>query len=116
MTTPQTRLGERVPILGRLDGDITVVEPLAVKELGIGGASIETRFPLVLGSLHDMRLTLGAQVVVLKARVVHSHVDEVDQEGVEYRSGVEFVSPPDHVRDAISSYLESLKASRERSG
>jgi hypothetical protein len=106
---PGIRHGERVPILGELHGEIMVFEPLQVKELGTGGATIETRFPLPLNSLHDLRLTLGnGAAVVVKARVVHSHVGEVDGEAVRYRSGVEFVEPPAYVGAAITQYLEGL--------
>lgn len=86
-----------------------VFEPLRVKELAPDGATIETAFPLPLNSLHDLRLTLGDGAVVVKARVVHSHVGEMGEEGVRYRSGVEFVEPPAYVGAAISDFLESLK-------
>src|SRR5688572_28936500 len=105
-----TRQGSRVPILGELHGEIMVLEPLIVKELGPGGATIETRFPLALNSLHDLRLTLGGDAVVVKARVVHSHVGEMGENAVSYRSGVEFVEPPAYVGAAIESFLETLKS------
>ena len=106
---PGTRKSERVPILGELHGEIMVFEPLLVKELAAHGATIETAFPLPLNSLHDLRLTLGTGAVVVKARVVHSHVGEMEQDAVRYRSGVEFVEPPAYVGAAISEYLETLK-------
>jgi len=109
---PQTRLGPRVPILGRLGGDITVVEPMAVKELGLGGATIETRFALVIDSLHELRLTLGQRTVVVKGRVVHSHIADIDADVVAYQSGIEFVDAPDYVQDTISAYLDALRTSR----
>jgi hypothetical protein len=109
---PQTRLGERVPILGLLAGDITVVEPLTVKELGVGGATIETRFPLVIDSLHELRLLLGGRTVVMKGRVVHSHISEVDSDAVAYHSGVEFVALAEHVHNAIAAYLDALRTAR----
>jgi PilZ domain len=109
---PQTRLDERLPIFGLLAGDITVVEPLTVKELGVGGATIETRFPLVIDSLHELRLLLGGQSVVMKGRVAHSHVSQVDSDAVAYHSGVEFVALPEHVHNAIAAYLESLRTPR----
>jgi hypothetical protein len=105
---PGIRHGERVPILGELRGEIMVFEPLQVKELGVGGATIETSFPLPLNSLHDLRLPLGTNAVVVKARVVHSHVGEVDGDAMRYRSGVEFVEAPAYVGAAIAAYLEAL--------
>ena len=107
---PGIRKSERVPILGELHGEIMVFEPLRVKELGPHGATIETAFPLPLNSLHDLRLTLGTGAVVVKARVVHSHVGEMGEDGVRYRSGMEFVEPPAYVGVAITEFLESLKA------
>jgi hypothetical protein len=106
---PGIRKSERVPILGDLRGEIMVFEPLQVKQLGLHGATIETAFPLPLNSLHDLRLTLGSGAVVVKARVVHSHVGEMGEEGVRYRSGVEFVEPPAYVGAAITEFLDSLK-------
>ena len=86
-----------------------VLEPLLVKELGPGGATIETHFPLALNSLHDLRLPLGSGAVVVKARVVHSHVGEMEQDAMCYRSGVEFVEPPAYVGAAIDEFLQTLK-------
>jgi len=60
---------ERVLILGDLQGEIMVFEPLQIKEISRGGASVETGFPLALNSLHEIRLTLGHKSVVLKGRV-----------------------------------------------
>jgi hypothetical protein len=108
----ETRLGPRIPILGHLGGDITVIEPMAVKELGLGGANIETRFALVIDSLHELRLTLGTRTVVLKGRVVHSHISDVDGDVVAYQSGIEFVEAPNHAQDAIAAYLAELQTAR----
>jgi PilZ domain len=103
---------ERVLILGDLQGEITIFEPLQIKEISRGGASVETRFPLSLNSLHDLRLTLGPKSVVLKGRVAHSRISDVDQEIVTYRTGIEFVEPSERVRAVISEFLETLKARR----
>jgi len=89
-----------------------VFEPLHIKELSRGGALVETRFPLTIDSLHELRLTVGSNSVVLKGRVVHSRISDVEQEIVTYRSGIEFVEPSDRVREAIVEFLEAIKASR----
>lgn len=103
---------ERVPMLGQLVGEIMVFEPLAVTELSVKGLAVDTRFPLHLNSLHDMRLTLGSLPVVVKARVIHSHITDVDQDVVTYHSGMEFVELPDRVRTVISEFLAAVKAHR----
>jgi len=99
-------------MLGDLQGEIMVFEPLHIKELSRGGALVETRFPLAIDSLHELRLTLGSNSIVLKGRVAHSRISDVDQEIVTYRSGIEFVEPSDGVREVIFEFLETIKASR----
>jgi hypothetical protein len=108
----EKRDAERIPILGELQGEIMVFQPLAVKEISRGGAQVETRFPLQLNSLHDVRLTLGARSVIVKGRVVHSRISDVDQDIVTYRSGLEFIEPGDRVEAAILDYLDAVKAGR----
>ena len=103
---------ERILILGDLKGEIMVFEPLQIKEISRGGASVETRFPLTIDSLHELRLTLGSQSIVLKGRVAHSRISDVDQEIVTYRSGLEFVEPSERVRAVIAEFLETIKESR----
>ena len=110
----EKRDAERLPMLGELHGEVMVFEPMVVKELSRIGATVETRFPLHLNSLHDVRLTLGARSVVVKARVVHSRISDVDQDVVTYRTGVEFVEPSQRVMNAISEFLEMVKVERQR--
>jgi hypothetical protein len=103
---------ERILILGDLQGEIMVFEPLQIKEISHGGASVETRFPLAIDSLHQLRLTLGTRSIVLRGRVAHSRISDVDQEMVTYRSGIEFIETSEPVRAVIAEFLETLKATR----
>ena len=103
---------DRILILGDLQGEIMVFEPLQIKEIGRGGAVVETRFPLVIDSLHELRLTLGSRSIVLKGRVAHSRISDVEQEIVTYRSGREFVEPSEPVRAVIAEFLETIRATR----
>jgi len=109
---PEKRDTERIVILGDLKGEIMVYERLRVRELGRGGALVETRFPMHLNSLHDLRLTLGSQSIVLKGRVTHCHISEVDQDIVTYQSGLEFVEPTDPVAGVIANFLATLHSNR----
>ena len=103
---------ERVSMLGQLVGEIMVFEPLTVTELSVNGLAVDTRFPLHLNSLHEMRLTLGSVPVVVKARVVHSHISDVDQDVITYHSGMEFVELPERVRTTIAGFLSAVKTCR----
>lgn len=98
----------RVPILGEAHGEVTVFQPVIIKEISRTGANVQTAFPLHLNSLHDFRLTLGDRSVIVKGRVVHCSIADVEQEGVLYRSGIEFVEPSDRVDSAISGFIANL--------
>jgi hypothetical protein len=103
---------ERIEILGELHGEVVVFQPMAIKEISRGGAQVETTFPLQLDSLHELRLTLGERSVILKARVAHCSICDVDQELVTYRSGVEFVEPSERVFAVISGFIDAIKDGR----
>jgi hypothetical protein len=102
----------RLQILGELHGEVMVFQPMAIKEISRSGAQIETRFPLHLDSLHDFRLTLGDRSLVVKGRVVHCSITDVEQELVLYRTGIEFVEPTEHVSTAISDFIDAVESGR----
>jgi hypothetical protein len=112
-TPEDKRDRERIEILGELRGEVMLLQPLSIKEISRGGCLVETGFPLHLNSLHDVRLTLGDRSVVMKGRVAHCHISDVDQEIVTYRSGIEFIEPTDRVRDAISEFIDAIKTGRK---
>jgi len=103
---------ERLEILGELRGEVMVFQPMAIKEISRGGAQIETSVPLQLDSLHDFRLTLGERSIVVKGRVAHCRISDVDQELVLYRAGVEFVEPDPRVEAVITDFIQAIRAGR----
>lgn len=108
----EKRDGERIQILGELTGEVMVFEPMAIKEISRGGAQVETAVPLQLDSLHDFRLFLGDRSIVVKGRVVHCSISDVDQEVIVYRSGIEFIEPSERVDDAISDFMQAIRDGR----
>jgi hypothetical protein len=111
--TDARRDTERIQILGELPGAASVQQTIYVKELSRGGAQVETSFPLQLNSLHEFRLSLGSLTVVVKGRVAHCHIEDIDPESVLYRAGVEFVDMPDWVARAIGEFVDALKTGRQ---
>jgi hypothetical protein len=89
-----------------------VFQPLSIKEISRGGCLVETAFPLHINSLHDIRLTLGEQSIVLKGRVAHCRISDVDQEAVHYKSGLEFIELSDRIREVIVEFIEAIRAGR----
>jgi len=108
----ERREQERFPISGVLEGEVMVFQPMAITELGCGGIQIETGFPFHIDSLHELRLALGDQPIVLKGRVTHCSIVDVEQEFVRYRSGIEFVDVPDRLRDVIATFVDAVKTRR----
>ena len=107
-----TRDGERILILGELHGEVMVFQPTTIKEISRRGAQLETVFPLHVDSLHEFRLSLGDRSVVVKGRVAHCSISDVDQEVVTYRSGIEFVELSERVFDVIAHFIDEIKTGR----
>jgi hypothetical protein len=108
------RRSQRIEILGELQGEVMVYEPMAITEISRGGAQIETSFPLQIDSLHDFRLVLGDRSIVVKARIVHARVAEVEDRATIYRAGIEFVEPSDRIVEAVGDFMDAIVASRAR--
>src|SRR5919199_2912713 len=99
---------ERIQILGELHGEVMVFQPMAIKEISRGGAQVETTVPLQLDSLHEFRLTLGDRSVVVKGRVAHCSITDVEHELVLYKAGIEFIEPSERVAGAIHDFIEAI--------
>ncbi len=89
-----------------------VFQPMVIKEIARGGCQVETGFPLQLDSLHEFRLTLGDRSVVVKGRVAHCSISDMDQEVVLYRSGVEFIEPSERIFSVISDFINAIQDGR----
>ena len=85
-----------------------VYQPAAIRQMSHGGMQVETSFPLQLDSLHDFRLTIGAQSVVVKGRIAHSRISDVDQDIITYRTGIQFIEPSERVAAAIQHFVDEL--------
>ena len=112
MSTTGQRDSQRISVPGTLQGEVKVYQPLAVRQVSVGGMQVETAFPLHVDSLLDFRLTLRERSIIVKGRVVHSRIVDVDQDIVMYRSGIEFIEPSEPVLDAITALVEALRTSR----
>ncbi len=105
---------ERVPLAGQVTGEVMVFQPMTILDISHGGAQIETPFPLQLDSLHDFRLSLGDRSVVVKGRIAHCHIGELTETAALYRTGVEFIEPSEHARNAIAMFVQAIKTAGER--
>lgn len=104
------RDSERIELAGGLTGEVMVFQPMLIRQMSKRGMQVETGFPLLVDSLHDFRLTLsGGHSVVVKGRVAHSHISDVDQDIVRYRTGVEFIEPSEPVAAVIAEFIDLLR-------
>jgi hypothetical protein len=110
IVSTRQRDSDRIPVLGTLQGEVRVYQPTTIHQVSLGGMQVETAFPLHLDSLYDFRLTLRERAIVVKGRVAHSRITEMDQDIVMYRSGIEFIEPSEPVVQAISELVEELRS------
>jgi hypothetical protein len=104
---------ERVGLEGhQVKGEVMVFQPMAILDLSVTGAQIETTFALQLDSVHDFRLSLDERSVIVKGRIVHCHIGELTDFAAVYRTGVEFVAVPEHALDAIADFVTVMKFNR----
>jgi hypothetical protein len=101
---------EQVDVLGGLRGEVMVPERMLITGIGPTHAQIETRFPLQVNSLHELRLTLGGRSVVVKGRITDCRVTDIDQDPATYHVGVEFVEPSMRVVGAIHDFVHQVRS------
>jgi hypothetical protein len=116
MSDDNKRDTQRIDLAGALSGEVMVYQPMLICQISQGGMQVETGFPLHLDSLHECRLTLGARSVVVKGRVAHARISDVDQDVVRYRSGIEFIEPSEHVAAAIAEFIDLLRETQRSGG
>jgi hypothetical protein len=112
MTDDRKRVHERLDLPDPAAGEVKIYHSMEIRQLSGGGALIEIGVPLQLNSLHDFRLTLGDRSVVVKARVVHSHISTVASSGVGYHTGIEFVDLSEPVSKVLETFIDTLKRQR----
>jgi hypothetical protein len=108
----KTRDTERIELLSGLSGEVMLFQHMVIRQISKGGMQVETGFPLHLDSLHEFRLTLGERSVVVKGRIAHSHISEVDQAVVTYRSGIEFIELSAPVAAVIGGFIDTLRGTQ----
>jgi hypothetical protein len=108
--TDDKREAERVSVPGEVRGEVTVFQPMTILDLSDRGAQIETTFALLLDSLHDFRLTLGERSVIVKGRIVRCQIGDIVDGLPRYRTGLEFIQPPEHALVTIRAFVDAQRA------
>ena len=104
------RLGDRrgdlrFEIIGQLWGSLETVEPLPLRNVGRGGALVESRLPLAAETVHGVRLAYDAHTTTIQARVCHV-TPIVGPDGIErYLIGLEFLEPGTSALEQIDNLV-----------
>jgi hypothetical protein len=105
---PERREEPRFPVPGPIDGNVMVFLPMSITEIARKGVQVETPFAFQIDSIHELRLVLGRTPVVVRGRVTHCSIVDVDQESVRYRTGLEFVDLPARTVEVVAAFVEEL--------
>ena len=115
---PRTKLGDRrarprFEVVGPLWGSLETVEPLPLRNVGQGGALLETRFSLPVDTVHRLRLAAEGETSDRQARVRHVSTSHASSDR-RYLIGLEFLPLPpgaaDHVDRVISVISSNAQA------
>jgi len=104
------RLGDRrgdlrFEIIGQLWGSLDTVEPLPLRNVGRGGALVESRLPLAADTTHGIRFAYNARTTTIQARVCHV-TPIAGPDGIErYLVGLEFLEPGPMALDQIDDLV-----------
>jgi PilZ domain len=107
--TDERRRTARVRIVGQVHGRaVSLDQPVTVREMSLGGLSLQTTFPFEVGALHDIRLTLGdGASIALRARVVHSR-DIGGGGSAAYETGFEFLDD-DRAASGVGDLIDRMR-------
>ena len=99
------RLRPRFDVVGQLAGTLDASILMGLRDVGRGGAQIESAVPLVSGSMH--RATFSCQGIEAAVQIVVRHVKPIFSSSGEHRFliGVEFISPSAAVLEIIERWL-----------
>ncbi len=109
------RLGDRrartrFEIVGQLWGALETIETLTLRDLGPGGALLETEVDLPLDSVQRVRFTLGDQVTELQGRVRHVTPAQATGSPGRYLVGLEFLAVPPAAHRQIAHIMSANAA------
>ena len=95
------RVRGRFEIVGTLSGTLETIHRLGVRNVGPGGALVESMVPLPVGTRVTGRLSLDGQTREVKAEVRHMEQHRVRGGDGRYLIGIEWVDVPMAIDDVL---------------
>jgi hypothetical protein len=105
------RRAPRVELLGQIHGQVVPYDvTVTVRNVSLGGLSLETPFPFPLGVAHDFRLRLGDDsAVLLRGTILRCEAQRAHDGSTVYLTGVQFLDDPaDDDESGIGTLLDRL--------
>lgn len=112
MSNSERRRNPRIDVLGQVHVRIvTSPAPATLREISLGGFSIETTMPFPPGPLQDFHFSLddGAELRV-RAKSVHCALVSVAAGLPMHISGFEFIQRDARVRDEVEAFVDRITA------
>jgi hypothetical protein len=105
----ERRRSPRIEILGRVHGQAVSLDvPLTVREISLGGMSIEVPVAFPIDAIHEFRLTLGdGSTVLLRGRVVYCRPFR-GEAGQLFVCGLHFVDDEPVTGQSVSDVLDRI--------
>ena len=110
MSFRERRRNPRIDVLGQVHVHVkTCPAPASLREISVGGFSIETTIAFPPGQVHDFNFSLddGMQMAV-RAASVHCALIRIVAGMPVHISGFEFVQREARVRDDIESFVDRI--------
>jgi hypothetical protein len=104
------RLTDRVAVDGHLVGQMMAPLSMVLCDVGPRGLQVEVGCRLRLYALYELRLSLGADTVVARARVAHCGICRIERGEITYRAGLELVAPGEHVALVIADFVQVVRS------
>jgi len=98
----------------RIHGHLTSLDvKVVVREISLGGLSVEAPLQFPTGAIHEFRLTLGdGSKVIVRGRVAHSRPNKDEQTGREsFLTGFEFLEDQPETAPEIPTLVDKVTSS-----
>jgi len=109
----ESRRAPRLELMERIHGHLTSLDvKVLVREISLGGLSVEAPLRFPAGAVHEFRLTLGdGSKVIVRGRVAHSRPCKDAASGREYfLTGFEFLEDQPEATPEIEDLVEKVTA------
>jgi hypothetical protein len=107
----ERRRSPRIEILGRLHGQVARLDlDVHVREMSLGGLSMETAVAFPPGAIHEFRLTLGdGSFVLLRGRVAHSRETTAADGSRLFVTGVQFLDDEPADGSSVTEIVQRIR-------